>query len=104
MINENAENKKEVSENAIEKNLENLNYPATEDIFVRAEQEKAVDIESISNKKELENRPEIWDENTLPTQGIGSDLDVPGSELDDAQEQIGSEDEENNFYSQGDTK
>lgn len=29
----------------------------------------------------------------------GDDLDVPGSELDDEQEQIGSEDEENNSYS-----
>jgi hypothetical protein len=29
------------------------------------------------------------------------ELDVPGSELDDAQEMIGSEDEENNFYSLG---
>ena len=28
-------------------------------------------------------------------------LDVPGSELDDAQEEIGSEDEENNYYSMG---
>jgi hypothetical protein len=31
----------------------------------------------------------------------GSDLDIPGSELDDAQENIGSEDEENNYYSLG---
>ena len=30
-----------------------------------------------------------------------NDLDVPGSELDDAQEEIGSEDEENNYYSIG---
>lgn len=30
----------------------------------------------------------------------GEGLDVPGSELDDAQEEIGSEDEENNAYSQ----
>ena len=29
----------------------------------------------------------------------GGDLDIPGSELDDAQEEIGSEDEENNGYS-----
>jgi hypothetical protein len=31
----------------------------------------------------------------------GSDLDVPGSELDDELEEIGSEDEENNYYSLG---
>ncbi|MEO8413561.1 MAG: hypothetical protein ABI472_07865 [Ginsengibacter sp.] len=29
------------------------------------------------------------------------DLDIPGSELDDADENIGEEDEENNFYSIG---
>jgi hypothetical protein len=32
----------------------------------------------------------------------GDELDVPGSELDDEQERIGSEDEENNSYSQSD--
>ena len=31
----------------------------------------------------------------------GADLDVPGSELDDQQENVGSEDEENNYYSLG---
>lgn len=31
----------------------------------------------------------------------GDDLDVPGSELDDRQEKVGSEDEENNYYSIG---
>jgi hypothetical protein len=31
----------------------------------------------------------------------GDDLDVPGSELDDADEAIGEEDEENNYYSVG---
>lgn len=34
----------------------------------------------------------------------GGDLDVPGSELDDADERIGEEDEENNSYSQADTQ
>lgn len=32
---------------------------------------------------------------------FGDDLDVPGSELDDEAEDIGSEDEENNYYSRG---
>ena len=31
----------------------------------------------------------------------GEDLDVPGAELDDADENIGEEDEENNYYSLG---
>lgn len=32
------------------------------------------------------------------------DLDIPGSELDDDNEDIGEEDEENNYYSQSDNK
>lgn len=32
----------------------------------------------------------------------GDDLDVPGSELDDDNEDIGEEDEENNYYSRSD--
>lgn len=31
----------------------------------------------------------------------GDELDVPGSELDDPREDIGEEDEENNYYSLG---
>jgi len=38
---------------------------------------------------------------TRPVDFTGEDLDVPGSELDDDQEAVGSEDEENNNYSLG---
>lgn len=45
------------------------------------------------------------DETTLPRNTtnvtLESDLDVPGAELDDANENIGEEDEENNYYSLG---
>ena len=34
-------------------------------------------------------------------QRIGDDLDIPGEELDDANEALGEEDEENNYYSLG---
>ena len=34
----------------------------------------------------------------------GNDLDIPGSDDDDANEEIGEEDEENNGYSQADTE
>jgi len=34
----------------------------------------------------------------------GAGLDVPGAELDDENESLGSEDEENNSYSQADTE
>ena len=42
----------------------------------------------------LKNR--VW-----PVDMAGEDLDIPGSELDDQNESIGSEDEENNSYSIG---
>lgn len=34
----------------------------------------------------------------------GEDLDIPGAELDDDDELLGSEDEENNGYSEADTE
>lgn len=37
----------------------------------------------------------------LPEETDGMDLDVPGAELDDSNEEIGEEDEENNYYSLG---
>lgn len=36
-----------------------------------------------------------------PVDFTGQDLDIPGTELDDASEDLGSEDEENNHYSIG---
>jgi len=38
----------------------------------------------------------------LENEFSGDDLDIPGAELDDDMETIGSEDEENNYYSLGD--
>lgn len=38
---------------------------------------------------------------TRPVDFSAQDLDVPGAELDDEKEAIGSEDEENNSYSLG---
>ena len=32
---------------------------------------------------------------------VGDELDIPGAELDDANENVGEEDEENNYYSLG---
>lgn len=40
-------------------------------------------------------------ERSIPLDATAADLDIPGSELDDASEALGSEDEENNFYSLG---
>lgn len=51
--------------------------------------------DDIYSKEKEEN----FDEDEL--QNSGADLDVPGAELDDADENIGEEDEENNYYSLG---
>ena len=42
---------------------------------------------------------ELLNENSSSFDVSGEDLDVPGSEDDDANEEIGEEDEENNSYS-----
>jgi hypothetical protein len=47
------------------------------------------------------NFPAIQMKRILQKFFTGIDLDVPGSELDDTQEDLGSEDEENNYYSIG---
>jgi len=44
---------------------------------------------------------ELLDDFNLGPDFSGDDLDVPGSELDDDMEDLGSEDEENNYYSRG---
>jgi len=41
------------------------------------------------------------EDDSINTDMSGQDLDVPGSEDDDADEKIGEEDEENNYYSLG---
>ncbi|HVE60259.1 MAG TPA: hypothetical protein VNA26_00465 [Chitinophagaceae bacterium] len=44
---------------------------------------------------------EIGTPQNISTEDLNTDLDIPGSELDDANEEIGEEDEENNYYSLG---
>lgn len=44
---------------------------------------------------------EIGVPQNVSTEDLNTDLDVPGSELDDDNENIGEEDEENNYYSLG---
>lgn len=79
-------------------------YPESEDIYNKFDKEFDIDPEDISKKKTNETADEDseWNEMDLDLEHPGDDLDVPGAELDDEQEDIGSEDEENNFYSIGD--
>lgn len=78
-------------------------YAPGEDIYSKYERESDVNPEDISRNKEPtedEGRGSA-NEKDFPEDVSGSDLDVPGSELDDDQEKKGSEDEENNYYSLG---
>ncbi len=64
-------------------------YPSDEDIFQK-DQKVAFDESEIPGEKKLKS-----------DSGFDAGLDVPGAELDDADELIGEEDEENNYYSLG---
>ena len=64
-------------------------YSANEDIYNREEKESF-------NDDELPRKQD--GKNPVP---LDEGLDVPGAELDDADEKIGEEDEENNYYSLG---
>lgn len=69
--------------------LEEMNYPAQEDIF---NQEDHIPLD--------ENGVPLAKSEESDTMRMG--LDVPGSELDNQMEDIGEEDEENNYYSGAD--
>jgi hypothetical protein len=78
-------------------------YPEDEDIYSKAAEE--VDLDPETGKAKTPNeKPDKPNELDFTDDVSGDDLDVPGSELDDAQEDIGSEDEENNYYSLGGDK
>ena len=96
-------------------------YPPSEDIYNRYREVKEIDPEDILKDKDnglvldstvIPSDPsadpdakldhELSDEiKELEGDFFGTDLDVPGSELDDEQEETGNEDEENNYYSIG---
>ncbi|MDZ4747039.1 MAG: hypothetical protein SH808_01015 [Saprospiraceae bacterium] len=78
-------------------------YPAKDDIYSRAKEEKDIDPADLSKIKSSEKKWEIDPDEEIEIDGDlpGDDLDVPGAELDDDQEDIGNEDEENNYYSIG---
>lgn len=97
----NSKNPKEVS---IESKLQAMNYPASEDIYNKGKEEIELNPEDLTKKKSNTTSTGKMNEKTFEDVKTGVDLDVPGAELDDIQENIGSEDEENNYYSQADTK
>jgi hypothetical protein len=73
-------------------------YPSSEDVYSQFKEE---DINLDLNIKENLEKSGKMNEKDFEEDMTGNDLDVPGAELDDEQENIGSEDEENNYYSLG---
>ncbi len=71
-----------------DRNLERLDYPKTDDIF-NQEPHISLDNDGVPIEPDTEN------------EDLEMGLDVPGSELDDEQQSVGSEDEENNYWSLG---
>ena len=75
-------------------------YGESEDIYTQSKEEYDIDPEN-SSKNKSPNESQNRQSSNASSNSFGSDLDVPGSELDDEQENIGNEDEENNYYSLG---
>jgi len=69
-------------------------YPASEDVYAKDKEEKDIDPEDVTKKKP-KGVEGLYEDET------GEDLDVPGNEDDEKEENAGIEDEENNYYSLG---
>ena len=76
-------------------------YPPKDDIYNKEQKEDNVSIEGIPKLNEAKDKIEMSNETEFFDNVSGNDLDIPGSELDDKLEDVGSEDEENNYYSIG---
>jgi len=75
-------------------------YPDSEDIYNIFQEEEEINPEDTSKTKETNSTKTIRRKDMDDESGE-NDMDIPGAELDDLQEDIGNEDEENNYYSLG---
>jgi hypothetical protein len=69
------------------------------DLDIRPGTDADVDDDDLAVLNSTNN--EIGTPQNISTEDLETDLDIPGSELDDDNESIGEEDEENNYYSLG---
>ena len=78
-------------------------YPVSEDIYNKFREETDIDPEDISKVKTSDPADDIVMDidGEFNNDESGSDLDIPGSELDDEREISGNGDEENNYFSLG---
>lgn len=89
------------AEKDIKAEMKRLEYKPEEDIYRQAKEEQDINPEDISQKIAPNEKTNGDNEKNINNHMSGDDLDIPGSELDDEQEMLGSEDEENNYYSLG---
>lgn len=81
------------------KNIETSKFPrhhlylSLEGIRQGSKKDMDVKFEGLSKRKGSLNEKDFKDDMS------GDDIDITGSELDDQQESVGSEEEENNYYS-----
>jgi len=73
-------------------------YPPDEDIYTKDEQETTIDPEDLSQDRSYP-KTGVKKEDEAEADVSELDLDIPGVDLDDEMESVGSEDEENNYYS-----
>jgi hypothetical protein len=82
--------KKKTNQSSEDKKFPLPVYKEEDDIYNKEKEEQLEDEDAPRKISEVQN-----------DEGPGDDLDIPGTELDDADEAIGEEDEENNYYSLG---
>ncbi len=90
------------AENEQKAKLAEINYPASQDIYNKLKKEDNIDTEDTAVLKTENKVDELQEGAEVEIDKANTGLDVPGAELDDDMEAIGSEDEENNFYSGAD--
>ncbi|NJK98254.1 MAG: hypothetical protein HC905_28085 [Bacteroidales bacterium] len=76
-------------------------YPDSEDIYGNQIKEEDINPENITENKSFQEIYGELNEKNFEEDPTAGDLDIPGTELDDIGEEIGAEDEENNYYSLG---
>ncbi len=98
-------NKKESKdEGSIENNVFHLGYPTypfEQNVAQKLQEEINVNSLNAMAFQGLDKNLKSFNEQNKLGDYTANDMDIPGTELDDTDEAIGSEDEENNHYSLG---
>ena len=80
---------------------ESLQYKPADDIYAKGKKVDNINPDDNSLITVGNENEGLMNEKDFEEDMTGDDLDIPGAELDDSNEEIGEEDEENNYYSLG---